>query len=438
VQKKPTDELVKELKPLIREALDIWSQPPPVAIPGDNRSGTPAGPQLVGNSPAMREVYKRIGRVAKITQPVLILGETGTGKDLVARAIHDHGPRQGKPFVAVRCNTFNDDLLRDELFGHEIGFRGEGKLRKGKFEYASGGTLYLDEVGELPRSLQDEVLRVLEEQQVTRLGSNESVPIDVRVLSSSRRDLHAIPESKFRRPLLAQLSGETIPLPPLRERLEDLEALAAHLLTREAVMARRPHVPHLRDSSLARLREHSWPGNIRELQLVLRRAVVHCRGAQPEILPRDLSFEEENVEQQTIAGLQLAVACALSSGKNHLYALLQEMLKKELVTLTLQECGDDPHEAEVRLGVSLRDIVNGATAAPNVEPSLPKAVERRTKALILIQSYPEWTVDQYGEKLKCSPATLYRDKLIKRALDLRKGDKRLPHGKRGEGRTEDD
>ncbi|MBY0522278.1 MAG: sigma-54 dependent transcriptional regulator [Gemmataceae bacterium] len=333
VQKQPTEELVRELKPLIDEALDIWSQEPPIAIPGDAPPDTLAEPQLVGKTRAMQEVYKGIGRVAKITQPVMILGEAGTGKDLVARAIHDHGPRQGKPFVAMRCNTFNDDLLRDELFGHEIGFRGEGKLRKGKFEYASGGTLYLDEVGELPRALQEEVLRVLEERQVTRLGSNEAVPIDVRVLSASRRDLVAIGDARFRRELLAQLSGETLHLPPLRERAEDLEPLARHLLAREAAMARMPRVPKVRDRGLGRLREHSWPGNVRELQLVLRRAVVHCRGQQPEILPRDLTFEEENIEQRAVTGLQVAISCALSSGKNHLYSLLQDMLKKELVTL---------------------------------------------------------------------------------------------------------
>ena len=207
-----------------------------------SRPAASVGLQLIGTCPAMTAVYGQIGQVAKIAQPVLIVGEAGTGKDLVARAIHDLGPRRDKPFVVVRCNTFDDELLRDELLGHEIGFRGEGKLRKGKMEYASGGTLYLDDVGALPRALQDDLLRVLEEQQVTRLGDNETIPVDIRILAASRRDLLTAPESKFRRELLAQLSGATIRLPSLRDRLDDLEPLARHFLQKEAALAgKAPH-----------------------------------------------------------------------------------------------------------------------------------------------------------------------------------------------------
>jgi two-component system nitrogen regulation response regulator GlnG len=419
VEKRPTDALAKELKSKIALALEIWPQ---CVL-------TQAVPESTfqGRSPAMAEVYKQIGLVAKIGQPVLILGGPGSGKDHVARMIHAQSARRQSAFVVVRCNTFNDDLLRDELFGHEIGFRGEGRLRKGKFEYASGGTLYLDEVGELPRALQDDVLRVLEEQQVTRLGGNEPIPVDVRILAASRRDLHAIPESRLRRELLAQLYGKTIGLPVLRERLEDLDDLAQQLLAREAAGAGMKQAPFLHPDCLAKLRDHSWPGNIRELQLVLRRAVVHCRG--PQILPRDLNFDEPDAEQQVLTGLRLAIGWALASGKNHLYGLLQDLLKQELVPLALQECGGDTAEAEKRLGVSLRDILHREDQpAPGSDPALPKDVERRIKALVLIQTYPDWTVDQYADKLKCSTATLYRDLLISRALELRKADRRLPHG----------
>jgi len=428
VQKQPTEELVRELKPLIAEALEIWPQETPVGLPSP--SGTVKvlpGPQLVGNCRAMRQVYEQIGHVAKIAQSVLIFGAAGTGKDLVARAIHDHSPRQHKPFVVVRCNTFADDLLRDELFGHEIGFRGEGKLRKGKFEYADGGTLFLDEVGELPRALQDEVLRVLEEQQVTRLGGNESIPVDVRVLAASRRDLCAIPESRFRRELLLQLTSQTIRLPSLAERRDDLEALARHVLAKEAGLARVSRVPVLDAACQAKLRSHAWPGNVRELHLVLRRALLHCRGRQ--ILPRDITFEEPSSEPQIVAGLQLAISAALGSGKSHLFGLLLDMLKKELIAHTLQECDGDTSEAEKRLGVSLRDIFNGHDpAAAPTDASLPEQVERRIKALVLIQTYPDWPAKQFAEKLKCSTATLYRDPLINRALELRTTDRRLPHG----------
>jgi DNA-binding NtrC family response regulator len=438
VQKQQTDDMLKELRPLISEALVIWPQQPPVALPPETgKVEVLPGPQLVGNCRAMRAVYQQIGQSAPIAQPVLIVGEAGTGKDLVARAIHDHGPRQAKPFVVVRCNTFDDDLLRDELFGHEIGFRGEGKLRKGKIEYASEGTLYLDEVSELPRALQDEVLRVLEEQQVTRLGGNEPVQVDVRILASSRRDLYAIPESKFRRELLAELTtGETIILPPLRDRLDDLEALAKHFLAKEAARAKKSRVPVLDGDCQAKFRRHPWPGNVRELQLVLRRALLHRRG--PQILADDLTFEEHSAEPQMAAGLQLAVSSALGSGKSHLFGLLLDMLKKELLALTLQECGGDTQEAEKRLGVSLRDIVHGENKiSQSTDASLPKEVERRIRALVLVQTYPDWTVEQFAEKLKCSTATLYRDPLISRALELRKADRRLPHGhKSREGAVE--
>jgi DNA-binding NtrC family response regulator len=423
VQKRPTEELLKVLKPQIARALEIFAQGPPVAVPGMGTPETPAAPQLIGTCPAMTHIYGQIARAAKMAQPVLIVGDAGTGKDLVARAIHDVGPRGDRPFVVVRCHTFDDDLLRDELFGHEIGFRGEGKLRKGKIEYASGGTLYLDDVSALPRALQDDFLRMLEERQVTRLGDNEPIPVDVRVLASSRLHLQGVPESKFRRELLNHLSSETIRLPPLSERRADLELLVHYLLQREAALAGKRQVPTLDAKCWSRLRAHSWPGNVRELQTVLRKAVVRCRG--PQVLASDLTFDETNVESQILAGLHLAIAGALSSDKNQLYAHLLDMLKKELVALALEECGGDTRQAEARLGIPLVDIVNTEKAP---EPSLPKEVERRIKALVLIETYPDWTVEQFAEKLKCSPATLWRDPLINRALDLRKKDRRFPRG----------
>jgi two-component system nitrogen regulation response regulator GlnG len=426
VQKRPTEELLKVLKPLISRALEIFAQGPPVAVPGMGTPETPAAPQLIGTCPAMTQVYGQIARAARIAQPVLIVGDAGTGKDLVARAIHDLGPRGDRPFVVVHCHTFDDDLLRDELFGHEIGFRGEGKLRKGKIEYASGGTLYLDDVSALPRALQDDFLRMLEERQVTRLGDNESIPVDVRILAASRHHLQGVPESKFRRELLNHLSSETITLPALSERRADLELLVHHLLQREAALAGRRQVPTLDAECWSRLRAHAWPGNVRELQTVLRKAVVRCRG--PQVVASDLTFDETNVESQIVAGLRLAIAGALSSDKSQLYGHLLAMLRKELVALALEESGGDTRQAEARLGVSLGDILNTEKATPPLEPSLPKEVERRIKALVLIESYPDWTVEQFAEKLKCSPATLYRDPLINRALDLRKKDRRFPRG----------
>jgi two-component system nitrogen regulation response regulator GlnG len=435
VQKRPTDELLKVLKPLIDRALEIFTQAPPVAVPGIEAPEAPAGQQLIGTSPAMTDVYKKVGRAAKIAQPILIVGDAGTGKDLVARAIHANGPRRDKLFMVVRCSTFNDDLLRDELFGHEIGFRGEGKLRKGKFEYAHGGTLYLDDVDALPRALQDDVLRVLEERQVTRLGDNEPIPVDVRVVAATRRDLPGLPEAKFRRELLDHLASETIALPSLSERAADLEPLVNHLLQQEAARAGKKRLPTLTADAWSSLRAHTWPGNVRELQTVIRKAVVGCRG--PQILARDLVFEEPNAEPQILDGLRLAISSALGSQQSQLYARLLDLLRKELVALALEECKGNTREAEARLGVSL-DLQHSDEQRCDEEPPLaqvPRNVKRRSDALVLIQTYPEWTVLQYAEKLGCSKSTLERDDLIKRALDLRKADRRLPHGYKCRDRT---
>jgi two-component system nitrogen regulation response regulator GlnG len=426
VQKGSMDELLKELKQLLARIPELV---PPVGVPGIEAPEAPAGQQLIGNSPAMTCVYKNVGGAAKIAQPVLIVGEAGTGKDLVARAIHANGPRRDKLFVVVRCHTFNDDLLRDELFGHEIGFRGEGKLRKGKIEYASGGTLYLDDVDALPWALQDDVLRVLEERQVTRQGDNEEIPVDVRVVAASRHNLRHLPESKFRRELLDHLATETITLPPLRERAEDLEPLVNYVLQQEAALAGLRHIPTLAAECWGKLRAHKWPGNVRELQTVVRKAVVACRGSQ--ILDEDLVLDDPSAKPQILAGLRIAISSALSSTQTHLYDMLLDLLRKELVVLTLEACQGNTREAERRLGVSPDHLRNPDEQVPNDETpteKLPRAVERRIKALVLIQTYPEWTVIQYADKLGCSKSTLDKDKLIKQALKLRKNDLRLPHG----------
>jgi two-component system C4-dicarboxylate transport response regulator DctD len=437
LQKRPMDELVRVLKPLLAQALEIFAQGPSVAVPGIEAPEASTSQQLIGTSPAMTEVYRQIGRAARIAQPVLIVGDAGTGKDLVAQAIHANGSRHDKPFVVVRCHTFNDDLLRDELFGHEIGFRGEGKLRKGKFEYASGGTLYFDEVGALPRALQDDVLRVLEERHVTRVGDNEPMPVDVRVIASSRRDLHGLPESKFRHDLLDHLAIETIALPSLNKRAGDLDQLAQHFVKQEAAAARRCPVPTLAADCWNKLRAYAWPGNVRELKTAIRKAVASCRG--PRLLARDLKFDEANAaEPQIIDGLRLAISSALGSDQSQLYGLLLDLLRKELVAVALEQCEGNTREVENRLGVSLDHLLNREEQRQVDElpaQPLPKQVKRRMDAFALIQSYPEWTVSQYAARLGCSKSTLERDPLIKQALELRKDDLRLPHGHINRDRT---
>src|SRR5262249_34933613 len=192
---KPDDfgRLVAELTPLIAKALEIDWRPQQVArVPRATDPDGAAGPLLLGTSKPMLEVYVQVGRVARSHAPVLIRGETGTGKELVARAIHTNSPRKHRPFVALNCSALNENLLEDELFGHEPhAFTGADKLRKGRFEHAHGGTLFLDEVGDMPLALQAKLLRVLENQEVSRLGGNEPIKVDVRVLSATHRDLEA-------------------------------------------------------------------------------------------------------------------------------------------------------------------------------------------------------------------------------------------------------
>src|SRR5208283_4611320 len=236
---------------------------------------------VVGSSPKMHAVLAKLRDIAPTSATVLILGETGTGKELVAKALHVNSPRKNKPFVAMNCAALNENLLDDELFGHEAGaFTGAEKLRKGRFEYATGGTLFLDELGDMPLPLQAKLLRVLETKEVCRVGSNEVIKVNVRLVSATHRNLEAaVAEKKFRQDLLFRLNRLPIRLPPLRERGEDMELLARHYLARAARDAGIP-VPSLDGSALARLRNYSWPGNVRELQTVMCRAVRLCRAPQ--------------------------------------------------------------------------------------------------------------------------------------------------------------
>ena len=241
---KPMDmeQLIGELEPSISKALEI-ARPikGAVRLPGE-AAVDPAASVFLGNSKPMQEVCKNISRVAKSDVAVLIHGETGTGKELVAKAIHANSPRQNKPFVALNCTALNENLLDDELFGHEPGaFTGADKLRKGRFEYANGGSLFLDEIGDMPPTLQAKLLRVLENQEVHRIGSNEPIKVNVRLLSATHRHLEAsIREGKFREDLYYRLAGVTIRLPPLRERGADVELLAEHFLARAAEGAGKP------------------------------------------------------------------------------------------------------------------------------------------------------------------------------------------------------
>jgi formate hydrogenlyase transcriptional activator len=238
-----------------------------------------AGP-LIGNSVAFRETTKAIGMVAPVDSAVLLLGETGTGKEVIARAIHDAGPRRHQRFVAVNCAAIPSGLLESELFGHERGaFTGAVSQTVGRFQAADRGTLFLDEVGDLPLELQPKLLRALQEQQVERLGSGgRPMSVDVRVIAATNQDLAEMVQARaFRADLFYRLNVFPIRVPPLRERAEDIPLFIAHFVRRLAERQGKK-IEEVPDEVIATLKHYSWPGNVRELQNVIERAVVATTG----------------------------------------------------------------------------------------------------------------------------------------------------------------
>lgn len=237
--------------------------------------GQPAAfPAMVGHSPAMQSIYKLIGRIANSETTVLLTGESGTGKELVANAIHEHGSRSGGPIIKVNCAAIPESLLEAELFGHEKGaFTGATLRRTGRFEEANGGTLFLDEVAELPLALQAKLLRAVQERVIERLGSNQSITVNFRLIAATARNLEdAVAEGRFREDLYYRLNVVHVALPALRERTEDIPLLVQRFLARSD----RPVV--IRPEALDRIMSHSWPGNVRELENVIARAIALAPG----------------------------------------------------------------------------------------------------------------------------------------------------------------
>jgi formate hydrogenlyase transcriptional activator len=237
--------------------------------------------RYVAESPAMKAVLERVGLAAPSGTTVLIRGETGTGKEGLARLVHDLSPRFGAPFVAVNLGALPDTLIESELFGHEKGaFTGAARRRAGKFEQSEGGTLFLDEVGDAPPSVQVRLLRVLQEKEIQRVGGSESLKVDVRVVAATNRDLERmVKEGTFREDLYYRLAIFPVTLPPLRERREDIRPLATYFLDRQAkLMNRKP--PRVPDDAWAALERHGWPGNVRELENYLQRALILSPGPE--------------------------------------------------------------------------------------------------------------------------------------------------------------
>jgi two-component system nitrogen regulation response regulator GlnG len=314
---------------------------------------------LIGRHPRMQDVYKTIGRIAGSDVTVLLRGESGTGKELVARAIHHYSRRAGRPFVAVSCAAIPGTLLESELFGHERGAFTDAKERKlGKLELAHGGTFYLDEIGDMPLELQSKLLRALQERTIERVGGQDTIRVDVRVLAATNRDLETLmKDGKFREDLYYRLNVVTLNLPPLRERRRDIPLLVEHFLAK--------HGPDLGERGVApdaldRLVGHDWPGNVRELENVVQRAIVMASNGiiAPEHLPIgpvsaaasvavDATLEEiiERKLIECVRGLREHVNA-------NLYELMMGLVEKPLLRAVLRETGGNQVRAAHILGIN--------------------------------------------------------------------------------------
>ncbi len=327
----------------------------PVEI-GDASQATHA---IIGSSRVMQDVYKQIGRVTAMPVRVLIRGETGTGKELVARAIYQHSDRSGQPFIEVNCAAIPESLLESELFGHERGaFTGAHERRIGRFEQANRGTLFLDEIGDMSLATQAKLLRVLEEKCMRRLGGKETIEVDVRIIAATHRDLEkAIREERFREDLYHRLNDAVITLPPLRERPEDIPAMVRFFIQRYGVElgSVRPSMPE--PDALNFLQQQSWPGNVRELRNVIREALLVARDAPMtrEIVERVFTQKtaHRSGADHTIAGQVAELLAKAKRGEaEHVHAALIEVVERELYAQALRLSGADQSKAAGWLGVS--------------------------------------------------------------------------------------
>jgi Nif-specific regulatory protein len=304
---------------------------------------------IIGESVALRDVLDKVEQVAPTASTVLLRGETGTGKELVAHAIHINSPRESGPFVRVNCAALAPGVLESELFGHEKGaFTGAIARRPGRFELADGGTRFLDEDGDLPMEVQIKLLRTLQEREFERVGGSETIKVDVRVVSATNRDLETmIREGKFREDLYYRLNVFPIMLPPLRERVEDIPRLVEHFLSKFARSAGK-NVRAFSPEALAHLQSYAWPGNVRELENAVERAVIVARGQ--EIVPADLEFARRPGTAPPTPQPSTASASSSSGGRPLAARLLEE--EKREIMLAIDKCGGNIAGAARSLGIN--------------------------------------------------------------------------------------
>lgn len=297
---------------------------------------------VVGNNPQMRRVVEIARQIAPTNTTVLITGESGTGKELIARAIHNNSPRRHRNFVALNCAALSEGILESELFGHEKGaFTGAAALRRGRFEYADGGTLFLDEVGDMPMSTQIKLLRVLEDGEIMRVGSNDPIRVDVRLISATNRDLNAaIAEKAFREDLYFRLKVVTLALPPLRERAEDIALLADYFM-KEFSRQHGKTITALSPAALQALQAYTWPGNVRELRNAVETMVALAQGNTLDV-------------QQLPPEIPGAVRPGPSAAS--LGTMTLEEAERQLIANALRATEGNRQEAARRLGIGERTL----------------------------------------------------------------------------------
>jgi nitrogen regulation protein NR(I) len=344
-----------QLRQVIEQALAISRLMRVPAVVVDNEPADDRADVIIGRCPAMQRVYKDIGRVAGQDVTVLITGESGTGKELVARAIYQHSHRAAGPFLAINCAAIPEHLLESELFGHEKGaYTGAERRRIGKFEQCTGGTLFLDEIGDMSPFTQSKMLRVLQEQRFERLGGNETIQTDVRVLAATNQDLETlVAMGSFRQDLYYRVSVFSLPLPPLRERGDDLNLLLQHYLRRfsrelgKEVQTVAPEASKL-------LENYAWPGNVRELQSVLKQALLQSTGSilLPDFLPAVLQEDEQREREGGFAAVGEFIEARLQAGTQNLYEEAIQRIERLLLTCVLRHTAGNQLQAAKILGIT--------------------------------------------------------------------------------------
>jgi two-component system nitrogen regulation response regulator GlnG len=352
---KPVD--LHQVEEVVRKAFElrrIQATPTVFGESTDTDASVAGSDPIIGRSPGMHEVYKTIGRFAGQDVTVLILGESGTGKELVARAIYQHSTRADKPFLAINCAAIPESLLESELFGHEKGaFTGADRKRIGKFEQADGGTLFLDEIGDMSPATQAKVLRVLQDQQFERVGGNETIKTNVRVVAATNQNLDSLAAAgKFRQDLLYRLNSFTIQLPPLRERDGDIALLINQFLG-SANRSLGKNVRAVDPAALAALEAHPWPGNVRELQNAIRYAVVHAVGdvLTLDCLPASVRGQPSTRSETSLDVLAL-VADLLRVGSTDIYRQVTQAVDRAILTAVIDHSRGNQSQASELLGIS--------------------------------------------------------------------------------------